>query len=155
MTPTQCIHHVPPTHTHNVLNSYNATPWERPRWNPDIRHNEPSWASVPVTGQKKRAHRWWSTDARPKITRERSCKRTLTLYTETPDPTEQAARRCHCRNKYEPSNKVPMTLLGMSKCIYLIQESFTLPCIPFIIPFISAIYWQGLCTNRGTDTETH
>ena len=25
----------------------------------------------------------------------------------------------------------------------------------FFIPFISAIYQQGLCTNRGTDTETH
>ena len=51
MTHTSCA-----TYTHNVTNLYDATPCERPRQNPDTRHNEPSQALVPMTGQKK--HAW-------------------------------------------------------------------------------------------------
>ena len=72
-----------------------------------------------------------------------SCKSTLTLYTEALDPTEQATKCCHCGNEHEPSHKGPTTLLGMSKCIYLIQESFTLPCIPFFY----SIHLRSLSTG--------
>ena len=74
----------------------------------------------------------------------KSCKGTLTFYTETPDPTEQAARRCHCGNKHEPSYKGNTMLLGMSKNTYHTQESFTLPCIPF---FIYSFHLHNLLTG--------
>ena len=67
----------------------------------------------------------------------KSCKGTLTLYTETLDPTEQTARRCHHGNEHGPSHKGPTTLLGTSKSIYLTQESFTLPCILLLL-FLSS-----------------
>ena len=40
----------------------------------------------------------------------KSCKSTLTLYTEALDPTEQATERCHCRNEHEPPYEGPMTV---------------------------------------------
>ena len=81
-----------------------------------------------------------SEEARPLMTIDRcqtkndmrkSCKGTLTLYTEAPDPTEQVTERCHCGNEHEPPYEGPTTLLGMSKCIHLTQGSSTLPCILF------------------------
>ena len=153
MTPIWHIHCVP--HTHNVMNQHNATTSKRPRRDPDTRHNKPLQAWVPATSQEKCAHRWWSTGARPKTNTRKSCKSTPILYTEALDPMEQATKRCHHGNKHKPPYEGPMMLLGTSKHIHLIQGSFTFPCIPFFIPFISTTCWQGLCTNRGTDTNTH
>ena len=84
MTPTRCIHHAP--HTHTTLWTCTTPPHvRRPRWNPDMRRNEPLWASVPATSQKKRTHRWRSTGARWK-TIQKSCRTFwhLTQKTQTP-----------------------------------------------------------------------
>ena len=82
----------------------------------------------------------WSEKAHPSMTIDRcqtendmrkSCKGTLTLYTEAPDPMEQATKCCHHGNKHKPPYEGPTMLLGMSRCTHLTQGSFTLPCIPF------------------------
>ena len=98
-TGTQCMwhmhmmyathaHDVCDTCTHNITNLHDTNPCERPRWNPDMRHNKPSRASVLAINQKKCTHRWRLTGTRPKIIQE-NCKTSWHLYTEDPDPTEQ------------------------------------------------------------------
>ena len=73
-------------------------------------------------------------------TREKSCKGILTFTQKPRTP----------RNKQSDTVTVGTTTnrsttpLGESNCIYPIQGSFTLPCIPFFIPFISVTCQQGL-----------
>ena len=85
------------------------------------------WSQWPIRRSAPVNDNWQMPDW--KQHKRKSCKGTLSLYTETLDPMEQTARHCHRGNEHGPSHKGPMTLLGTSKSIYLTQESFTLPCI--------------------------
>ena len=140
MTPTRCIHRVP--HTHNVTNLHNTTPCKKPQTRP--RHVT-QWTFMSISPSD------WSEEARPLMTinrhqtennmREKAVK-VLLHFTQKPW-TPRTSNWMLPLQEWAWTYKEPMTLLGTSKCIYLIQGSFTFPCIPFFIPFISAICQQG------------
>ena len=92
----------------------------------------------------------WSEEVCPSMTINRcqtknnmrkSCKSTLILYTEALDPMEQATKCCYCRNKHKPPYEGPMMLLGMSKCIHLIQFH------PSLHPFFHPFHLHNLSTG--------
>ena len=139
------------THTHNITNRHDTTAPTRPR-----HETQQTFMSISPSNRSEEVRPLMMINrCQTKNSMRESCKSTLTLYTEALDPMEQATKHCHCGNKHVPPYEGPTKLLGMSKHIYLIQGSFTLPCIPFFIPFISTICQQGLCTNKGTDIDTH
>ena len=73
-------------------------------------------------------------------TREKSCKGTLT-FTQKPQTPQN--KQSDTVTMGTITNWL-MMLLGTSNSIYLIQGSFTLPCIPLFILFISVTCQQGL-----------
>ena len=91
-----------------------------------------------------------SEEARPSVmidrcqaesdTREKSCKGILTFTQKPQTPRNKQSDTVTAGATMNRS----ITPLGASNRIYSIQGSFTLPCIPFLIPFISVTCRQGL-----------
>ena len=152
MTPTWRIHHVP--HTHNVMNWYDTTSSKGPRQDPDMKNNEPLWALVLATGQKKHTHQWQLTGARPKMTQERAVRYSDTLHRGPGPhitsnwmlPLQEQTQTSTWETHDTPRNKQVHTphTGGFHPSLH-----------PFSIPFISITCPQGLCTNRCTDTDAH
>ena len=107
----------------------------RSRWNPDTnlykhRSRWPVRRSLPVD------HHWQVPDWKQY---ERAVRHSDILHRK-PRPHRTSNECYHHGNKHNPPHKRLMTLLGTSKHIYLIQESFTLPCIPFLpLSFLQSV----------------
>ena len=123
-------------HTHDIMNTYKDNT-QKTRTNP---HEH--WSrrlirrSVPVDDD------WQMLDQ--KRHERKSCKGTLTLTQKPRTPRNKQSDTVTVGTTTNRST----TLLGASNCIYPIQGSFTLPCIPFY-PF----HLRDLSTGAFVQTE--
>ena len=97
--------------------------------------NEHSQTLVSVTNEKKHAHQWQLMGARVKIAWKTNTVRCLTSYTAVPDPTEQAIKYHHHRNKHDPPYRRFTMLLGTSTHIHHTKGVSSSPASLFIFHF--------------------